>query len=210
MKTWSLAALAALTLGASALTAATAGEWEVKVRAAYLEPADKSDAFSALGIDFAKDAVSVDDKWIPELDIAYALTDNWVIELVLTTPQNHDVTLDGVGGLGDLEHLPPTLSVVYELMPESAFNPYVSAGVNFTWILDEDLSVAGVDLDLDDYSIGLALGAGFQYSIDEKWSIDASVKWIDLESDVSVHGGPKLTVAQLDPFLYSVGASYRF
>lgn len=210
-KKWSLGALAALALGFTASSyAATAGQWEVKVRAAYLETVDRSDAFSALGINFGKDAVVVEDKWIPELDVAYALTSNWVLELVLTIPQTHDVSLKGVGSLGELKHLPPTLSVIYEFMPDSAFQPYVSAGLNFTWILDEDLSVAGVDLDLDDYSLSVALGAGFQYEINEQWSLDASVKWIDLNSDVSVHGGPTLTEAQLDPLLYSIGASYRF
>ncbi len=183
--------------------------WEIKIRAAYLETADKSDAFSALGIDFSEDAVSVEDKWIPEVDITYAFTENVLAELVLTIPQKHDVYLQGVGKLGSLEHLPPTLSLVYEFNNESAFTPYLSGGLNFTWITNKKLNVAGVDLDLEDYSLGLALGAGLRYDLGEKWDIDASLKWIDLESDVTA-GGAKLTNTQLDPLLFSFGASYRF
>lgn len=202
------------TLGVSSLLSATAGAaeaktWEVKLRAAYLETADNSDAFFALGIDFAADAVTVESKWIPELDVAYAFSENLLAELVLTIPQKHDVSLAGVGKLGTLEHLPPTLSLVYEFNNQSKFTPYVSGGLNFTWITNKRLSVANVELDLEDYSIGAALGAGFQYDAGEKWDIDASVKWIDLESDVTA-GGARLTTADLSPLLWSFGATYNF
>lgn len=204
-----IAALAALTSLASFGVAAPAKTWEVKVRAAYLQTADDSDAFSALGIDFAEDAVSVESKWIPEIDVTYNFTENVLAELVLTVPQKHDVFLAGVGRLGTLEHLPPTLSVVYEFQNESGFVPYVSGGLNFTWITNKRLSVAGVELDLEDDSVGLALGAGFKYDLGDKWDFDASVKWIDLESDVTA-GGARLTTAKLDPLVWSLGASYRF
>ncbi len=191
------------------VSAAEPGEFTVKLRAAYLAPTDNSDAFSALGIDFAADAISVEDKLIPEIDITYAFTENWLAELVLTIPQKHDVTLAGVGSLGHLEHLPPTLSVVYEFAADQPFRPYVSAGLNFTWITNKRLEVAAVPLDLEDYSLGLALGAGFQYELNEKWDLDGSVKYISLASDVTA-GGAKLTEAQLDPFLFSFGAVYKF
>lgn len=205
-----------LVLGAVALfslvsisNAAPAGTFEIKYRLAYLDTANKSDAFSALGIDFAADAVSVESKLIPEIDLAYNITDNLSTELVLTIPQKHDVSLEGVGKLGTLEHLPPTLSLVYEFNNDSGFVPYVSGGVNFTWITNKRLEVADVALDLEDYSVGLALGTGFKYQVAEKWNIDASVKWIDLESDVTA-GGARLTTAKLDPLLFSFGAAYQF
>lgn len=204
-----LAALVAASALTSIATAAPAGTIEVKYRMAYLSTADNSDAFSALDIDFAADAVSVESKWIPELDITYNFTENVIGELVLTIPQKHDVFLEGVGKLGSLEHLPPTLSVVYEFQNDSGFTPYVSGGLNFTWITNETISVANVDLDLEDYSIGLALGGGFRYQMNDHWNLDGSVKWIDLESDVTA-GGARLTTAKLDPLLFSFGGSYRF
>ncbi|MCH6257775.1 hypothetical protein MLD52_14555 [Puniceicoccaceae bacterium K14] len=199
-----------LTVAASiASKAAEPKTWEVKLRAAYLQTVDHSDAFSALGIDFARDSVVVEDKLIPEIDIAYAFTKNIVAELVLTIPQTHDVSLNGVGSLGTLEHLPPTLSLVYEFDKFAGLTPYISGGLNFTWITDKDLSVAGVELDLEDYSLGAAIGTGVTYDLNEKWKLDASVKWIDLESDVTA-GGVVLTNAQLDPFLFSFGANFSF
>ena len=140
--------------------AATPGVWEVKVRAAHLDTANKSDPFSALGIDFAKNSVRVESKWIPELDVQYAFTENLLAEVVLTIPQKHDVTLAGVGKLGYLEHLPPTFSLIYEFDTDSPFTPYVSAGINTTWIIKDRIVVAGIDLDLDEWSVGAALGSG--------------------------------------------------
>lgn len=121
-------ALAFSLVAMAASQAATPKEWSIKLRAAYLETADESDAFSALGIDFAEGAVSVEDKWIPELDIAYGLTENVVFEIALTIPQKHSVYLEGLGKLGSLEHLPPTFSFVYEFNTEGSITPYVSGG----------------------------------------------------------------------------------
>jgi|GEM_PF-4568016 len=106
--------LAMLAIPSFGVFAAVPKTWNIKLRAAYLETADESDAFSALGINFAEGAVSVEDKWIPEIDITYAFTKNLLAEAVLTIPQKHDVYLAGVGKIGSLEHIPPTLSLVYE------------------------------------------------------------------------------------------------
>jgi len=206
LKTLFLAMLAIPSFGVFAAAPKT---WNIKLRAAYLETADESDAFSALGINFAEGAVSVEDKWIPEIDITYAFTKNLLAEAALTIPQKHDVYLAGVGKIGSLEHIPPTLSLVYEFNTQSALTPYLSGGLNFTWITNKRLKVANIDLDLDDYSIGLALGAGVAYDINERWNLDASLKWIDLDSDITA-GGTKLTKASLDPWLFSFGANYRF
>ena len=202
-------ALASVSLIAGRLQAADPNTWTIKLRVAYLETADDSDAFFALDIDFPSGAVSVEDKWIPEIDVQYAFTKNLLAELVPTIPQKHDVYLAGVGKLGHLEHLPPTLSLVYEFANDGPIVPYVSGGLNFTWITNKRLNVAGIHLDLEDYSLGLALGAGFVSRVSENWLFDASVKWIDLESDV-LAGGAKLTYAQLDPLLWSLGFSYQF
>ncbi len=204
------ALLGALALGiASASSLFAAGPWSVRLRATYLETVDKSAAFSALGINFAADSVVVTDKFIPEIDIDYAINDVLSAELVLTIPQKHGVDLTGAGHLGSFKHLPPTLLLQYHPNTGSAFEPYLGVGVNFTLIFDDNLSVAGVPLKLENYSLGLAAQAGFDYRIDEQWSFNVDVKRAAIRSDV-LAGGAKLTTAKLDPWLWAVGLKYDF
>ncbi|MEI6051412.1 MAG: OmpW family outer membrane protein [Opitutaceae bacterium] len=186
-----------------------ASPWSARLRTTYLETVDKSSAFTALGINFAENAVKVNDKFIPELDVDYALNDTWSAELVLTIPQTQDVTLAGVGKLGSFKHLPPTLLGKYRANPGGVFRPYVGAGANFTLIWGGNLSVAGVPLSLENYSLGLAAQVGADVKIDERWSINFDVKRMALHTAVSA-GSTKLTEARLDPWLYAVGVSYAF
>lgn len=186
-----------------------ASPWSIRLRATYLETVDKSDAFSALGINFGANAVSVSDKLIPEIDVGYAFTDTLSAELVLTIPQEHDVSLAGVGKLGSFKHLPPTLLMQYRAFPGATFRPYVGLGVNYTLIWDDNLSVASVPLGLDSNSIGLAAQFGADWKIDEHWSFNVDVKRAAIRSDVYA-GGARLTTAKLDPWLYAVGLRYEF
>ncbi len=198
---------ALLLLSSAALRAQS--PWSVRVRATYLQTVDKSDAFTALGINFPKDAISVDDKLIPEIDVDYAFTDTLGSELVLTIPQTQEVSLAGVGKLGTFKHLPPTLFFQYRANPGGSFRPYVGAGVNYTLIWDNSLSVAGVPLHLDHHSVGLAGQAGVDWKIDGTWSFNLDLKRVIIRSDV--YAGPtSLTQARLDPWLYSAGVSYQF
>lgn len=202
-----LIGLGVSTLGLAASTA-TAANWSVRVGATYLQTVDKSDAFSALGIAFAEDAVSVSDRTIPEIDVGYAFTDKLSAELVLTLPQKHTVDLAGVGRLGSFKHLPPTLLLQYRPL-SGKFRPYFAAGVNFTLIFDDQLSVAGVPLQLDNYSVGLAGQVGFDYDLNERWSFNANLKKAAIRSDVTA-AGTALTEARLDPWLYAVGFVRKF
>lgn len=203
-------ALAALALTQFAPPAAAAGPWSARLRATYLEMADKSDAFGALGLAFAADAVDVDSKWIPEFDFSYAFSKNFSAELVLTIPQKQKVHLAGAGALGTFKHLPPTLLGQYRFAPGGKVQPYVGAGVNFTLIFDKNLKVANVPLDLEDTSLGLAAQAGVDIDLGNGMHVNLDVKKAALRSDVLVKGGPKLTTARLDPWLFSLGLGWSF
>src|SRR5690606_38058535 len=71
------------------------------------------------------------------LNFAYMLNDQLGVELLAATPFTHEVKLNGAK-LGDVTHLPPTLSAVYyPLGGSAAFQPYVGAGLNVTVFFDE-------------------------------------------------------------------------
>src|ERR1700690_2960351 len=110
------------------------GPWEVRLRAVYLDPANKSDPIGALSV--PADAIHINSKVLPDIDFEYFFTPNWSRELVLTYPQTQTVTITGVGAIGTFKHLPPVLTAKYNFLPNSDFQPYVGVGVNFTLIFD--------------------------------------------------------------------------
>lgn len=195
--------LIAATLMTGGAAMAEESPWLVRVRAVHIDPADKSDPVGGVG---ASDRLHVSDKWIPDVDISYFFTPNWAAELVLTYPQKHTVTLDGAS-IGTFKHLPPTLTAQYHFLPGKVFNPYVGAGINYTLISKVNLLNNGARLEHD--SVGLALQAGVDYRIDERWSINVDVKKLQLRSDVTI-GGVKASRVKVDPVLLGVGVGYRF
>jgi outer membrane protein len=207
--------LLAAAVAASFLTPAVAADepWMVRVRALYLQSADKSDAIPALAV--PADAITVESKWFPEVDISYFFTKNLAAELVLTYPQKHTVTVErsALGGpvdIGSFKHLPPTLTLQYHFAPDATFRPYVGAGINFTWIMDVDLAVPTVgSLDLDSNSVGAAFGAGFDWKLDKNLYLNFDVKKVYIGSDVKLNGN-KISEVNIDPVLWSVGLGWRF
>jgi outer membrane protein len=195
--------LIAATLALPGSVMAQESPWMVRVRAVHIDPADKSDPVGGVG---ASDRLHVSGKWIPDVDISYFLTPNWAAELVLTYPQKHTVTLDGAS-IGTFRHLPPTLTAQYHFLPGAVFNPYVGAGINYTLISNVNLLNDSARLEHD--SVGLALQAGLDFRIDDRWSVNVDVKKLQLRSDVII-GGVKASRVKIDPVLLGVGLGYRF
>ncbi len=207
----SLVAAAAL-LAVAGSAQAAAGDIVVRGRVLMLEPANDSSAFSALGLNFADGAVSVSDRAIWEVDASYFVTNNLAVEVIATTPPKHTVTLDGVGRLGTLRHLPPTVTLQYHIAPTNAsVRPYVGFGVNYTHISAVDLSVAGIPLDVKRNSWGTAIQLGADFPITDKLSINVDFKKIDISTKVSVKAsGAYLTTAKVNPVLFGAGVGYKF
>jgi len=199
MKTLRLSfAPGALLLGLVAPVAVHAGPWSVRVAAAYLQTVDESSNTVS---------VKVEDKFIPEFNVSYSFNEHWDTDLVLTVPQEHSVKANGAP-LGTFKHLPPTLLAKYKFTPMGGFQPYVGTGVNFTLIFDDNL--AGGGLKLENYSIGPALQAGFDWKLNDRWALNLDVKKAKLRTDVSTAAGAFVTEAQLDPWIYSAGVRYAF
>lgn len=179
------------------------GPWLLRARVVNIDPADKSDPVAGAG---ASDRISVSEKTIPEVDISYFFSPNLAMELVLTYPQKHKVRLDGQE-IGSFKHLPPTLTLQYHFLPGTLFSPYVGAGVNYTRICSVDLLGGAANLERN--SFGLAVQAGMNVKIDEKWSLNIDVKKVQIRSDVK-SGGATISRVKVDPLLVGVGLGYRF
>jgi outer membrane protein len=163
--------------------------------------------------------VEVEDKWFPEVDIAYFFAPNWAAELILTYPQEHDVTLGGID-IGTVTHLPPTLTLQYHPSPEGAVRPYIGAGINYTRF-NPDLNAApalgGTDapLDVDRNSWGLAGQAGVDVRVTPNWYVNLDAKYVQIEAEnIRVSGGAlagtEVTDLDVNPWLLSAGVTYRF
>ena len=161
------------------------------------------------------------------LNFAYMITDHVGIELLAATPFEHDVKLKGTGlaaangKLGSLKHLPPTLSVVYyPLDTKSAFQPYVGAGINYTWIYDEHVgsraSAEGFDNFKAKNSWGMAWQLGADYMLTDNIMINAQARYIDIDTRATVENnavapGTRAKVnVDVDPWVYMVGLGYKF
>ena len=110
LSTLILSALGAVTLNSAR---ADDGPWEVRLRGVYLEPANQSDAITGL---LPENAISINQKWLPDLDFEYFFTPHWSTELVLTYPQTQTVYVEGTP-IGTFKHLPPVLTAKYNFMP---------------------------------------------------------------------------------------------
>jgi outer membrane protein len=198
------ALLAFIAAAAPLAAAAESSPVMMRVRAAYLVPADKSSAVPALSL--PADSIDVSNKTIPELDFSYFFSPNLAAELVLTYPQKHDVSVSGTH-IGTFKHLPPTLLLQYRFMPDAVFSPYVGAGINYTRISNVNLVVPGADLERN--SFGLAVQVGGDVRIDRNWSLNLDVKYVQIRADLKA-GGSTIGEVKVDPMLYSLGIGYRF
>ncbi len=204
-----LVSLALLVLAAtSAVASASDAKWMVRLRAVDLVMSNVSDAGSGALAGLPEDAVHVNNKVIPDVDVSYFFSKNLSAELVLTYPQEQKVTVENgtTTDLGKFTHLPPTLTLQYRFLPEGKVQPYVGAGVNFTLISNVKL---GTGVDLDDSSIGAAGQIGADFPIQKNWYANVDVKKVMIGSDVLV-GGNAATHVTLNPWLIGAGVGIRF
>lgn len=215
---WMLAAVAALS---PVQAMAEAGDWVVRVRAAHINPDEDSGPFTGALAAPGTGHLTVDSNTIPELDISYYVTKNIALELILATGSKHDVKLEGSAGgaldqnLGEVNVLPPTLTVQWHFMPDQMFDPYVGAGINYTRFMDKNLrhSVGG-GIEVGRNSFGPALQAGFDINLKDGWLINADVKklWIDTDVRFKGDGLPagKIDSLDIDPWVFGIGFGKKF
>ncbi|WP_282874142.1 OmpW/AlkL family protein [Pseudomonas peli] len=220
------ASLLALAIAAPLAQAHQAGDIIVRAGAITVDPQESSSDIWVAGLnDVAGTKATLDSDTQLGLNFAYMVTNNIGIELLAATPFSHNVGVKGMpggfaglnGNLGELKHLPPTLSVVYyPLDSSSAFQPYVGAGINYTWFFDTELSSEAEGkgfsgLDMKD-SWGLAAQVGMDYMLTDNIMFNAQVRYIDIETTgtTSLNGSKVKVDVDVDPLVYMVGLGYKF
>ena len=220
--------IALSTLLALPALAHEAGDWILRGGVIVVDPNEDSDDINVAGL-VTLPGVDVGDETQIGITGTYMVTDNFGVELLAATPFTHEIDLSNLPvKAGDTKQLPPTLSLQYYFRDSGeAFRPFVGVGLNYTIFFEEDVSnelnlaldgIVGLpagtvdaDLDLDD-SWGLAAQIGFDYMINDKWLINGTIWWIDIDTEAKVStalADVKFDV-EIDPVVYLLSVGYRF
>ncbi len=196
-----LSTLALLSLAASSsVMAVEKGDW--LMRFGYTSVNPKSNNHPVVTVDSAASL---------GLNFSYFFTNNLSAEVLAAYPFEHDIRLAGGGPkVASTEHLPPTVSVQYHFMPDNAFKPYVGAGLNYTTFFSTKTfgALEGTKLSLDD-SWGLAGEIGADLFLGEKWLLNFSARYIDIETKATLDGR-SLGDVKIDPWVYTFAAGIKF
>lgn len=227
-------ALAVAAAFVPSLAMAEAGDIVVRLRAVHINP----DVDSSLGKYTNKNVgavlnqgaeLDVESNTIPEIDFSYYITKNIAAELILATGTKHDVKIVKAAGsvlgnqnLGEVNLLPPTLTLQWHFMPDQMFDPYVGAGINVTKFMDNSLAtskvVPGLPIRIDHWSVGPAIQAGFDINLKDGWLINADIKkaWIDTDVEINaravtgIPGYKKIDDLDIDPWVFGLGIGKKF
>ena len=103
------------------------------------------------------------------------------------------------------------MTLQYHFDDMGGFKPYVGAGVQYIAFFNEGSNIGG-SLDIDN-AFGFALQAGVDVSLGDGWYLNADVKKIWLDTELtwtdSVAGTVRADV-DIDPWIISAGVGYRF
>ncbi|PCJ12815.1 MAG: outer membrane protein OmpW [Gammaproteobacteria bacterium] len=207
------------------------GDIIIRAGAATVSPRDDSDPINVAGITTLKGA-GVNSNTQLGLTISYMATPKIALELLLATPFTHDVSVKDTDIMaGKATQLPPTITVMYHFAnPSAKFQPYLGAGINYTVFIDEDVDsdlnralegiinpALGTSLTMDaklelESSIGLALHAGFDYQITDKWMVNAGLWMIDIDTEATIktQAANVSFDVEIDPFVYMIGLAHKF
>ena len=204
-----MAVVASLAPIASQAQSASENPWMVRVRAVYADWQNgQSGNAQSLNI-------QAQNQWLPEFDVSYFFTKNIAAELVLTYPQNVNITSNAVPNkTGTITALPPSLLLQYHFTDLGAFKPYVGAGVNYTIFGDRsNFPQIANGLTVSNTSFGAVGQIGADYMFDKNWGLNIDVKYATMSTVTNSNGnGGSLGTGKLtlNPLMPAVGVTYKF
>jgi outer membrane protein len=205
-----MAAVVSLVPIAAQAQAAAENPWMVRVRAVDLlfQNGQSGGNGSVQSLN-----IKAQNQWIPEFDVTYFFTKNIAAELVLTYPQQVNITSgSGNTNVGKIAALPPSLLAQYHFTDLGAFKPYVGLGVNYTIFGNrQNFPALGNSVTVNQSSLGVVGQIGMDYMFDKNWGMNLDLKYATMSTEVkTVAGGTNLGTLTLNPWMPAVGVTYKF
>jgi outer membrane protein len=205
-----MAAVVSLAPIAAQAQAAAENPWMVRVRAVDLlfQNGQSGGNGSVQSLN-----IKAQNQWIPEFDVTYFFTKNIAAELVLTYPQQVNITSgSGNTNVGKITALPPSLLAQYHFTDLGAFKPYVGLGVNYTIFGNrQNFPALGNSVTVNQSSLGVVGQIGMDYMFDKNWGMNLDLKYATMSTEVkTVAGGTNLGTLTLNPWMPAVGVTYKF
>ncbi|HEY8972805.1 MAG TPA: OmpW family outer membrane protein [Burkholderiaceae bacterium] len=215
-----LVATAAL-CGAGAAQAQVAGQVMVKLGWNKIMPKVRSTDLSAPALPGS----TIDIKSASALffTATYMITDDISVEALGGLPYKHDIigtgSVQGVGKIGSIHQISPTVLLQYRFMPADApLRPYVGAGPTFAKFYGSKGSAAltavtnpgGPPTTIGgDTEWGATTEVGLNYKIDKHWFVDAAVLKTFINTKAQLSTG-QTTKARLNPVAINASIGYAF
>ena len=221
-KTLAPFALAALALAASGTASAqTAGTWFAKGGVNNIAPKVKSGDLSAPSIPGTK--IDVKSATAAIFTLGYMLSDEVSLEFYAGLPYKHEVVGDGsikgVGKLGTIKQVSPTLFAQYRFLePGGPFRPYLGLGLTYAHFyggegsgtLTSLTNPGGSPTKLSASSaFGLSPQLGATLALGERWFLDVSVIKTFIKNKSTLSTGQTINI-KLDPVSSNLSLGYRF
>ncbi len=185
-------------------------KWLVRLRAIDVMPIAGSNSIPTIGGTVS----SISNDVVPELDFNYFFTKHISAELILgTTRHNVKATNTALGevDLGSVRLLPPTLTGLFHIFPDRLINPYLGAGINYTYFYDSHPGPVANSVSYSN-SIGPVLQAGFDVALGKGFVLNMDVKKIFIKTDAEVKalGLDMKTTVDINPWVAGIGLGYYF
>ena len=200
----------AVALASAPVLAQSKGDWTLGVGVHQVNPKSGNGALDGSALGLGSLPVDVDSDVKPTITAEYFIADNLGIEVLAALPFKHDISIDGVGVVGETRQLPPVVSLQYHFNSTGKVSPFMGAGLNYTVFFSQKTkgALAGTDLDLRN-SWGLAAHAGLDFKVGERGALRVDVRWADIDTDVKVNGA-NLGTVNIDPLVYGAAYVWKF
>ena len=221
------AAIAVLSLSGAAV-AHEAGDIILRIGVTHADPDISSSKIKWNGVSVSGTGVQEDGGSNTQLGLGatYMIMPHFGLEATATTPFTHKLKSKWPGvadfSYGKVSRSSPTVSAqFFFLNPRSDFQPYVGLGVNYSIFHNEKINNEakeryGADNLKVKNSVGLVAQLGMDYKITDRVFVNASIWKMYVSGKASWNedwgaGVERMkTTVDFDPWVYSLGAGFKF